>query len=175
MLFGTAYSGFTVLKLIRRCALIVQKLTPYENAPPAIAATSTHKAQRWSERDVVLITYGDQVRSVQQPGNTTEQETPLQAQLRFLQQWQLLQLINTIHFLPFFPYSSDDGFSVIDYRTVDPASGTWEDVRAIGNECQLMFDFVVNHVSQQSKWFQDYLAGWPPRSILYRSLTAARY
>ncbi|MGH7202614.1 MAG: alpha-amylase family glycosyl hydrolase, partial [Planctomycetaceae bacterium] len=105
----------------------------------------------WSERDIVLITYGDQVRS---PGRT-----PLAALDDFLRESGLAEVINTVHVLPFCPYSSDDGFSVIDYRAVDPHLGTWADVARLGGSFDLMFDLVLNHVSKHSRWFQEFLAG----------------
>ena len=61
--------------------------------------------------------------------------------------------INTIHFLPFFPYSSDDGFSVIDYGMIKKEFGNWNDVKLVGKDFKLMFDFVLNHVSSKIKWF----------------------
>jgi len=108
----------------------------------------------WDERDVVLITYGDQVRS---PGIHS-----LSALGLFLEEAGLDKLLSTIHLLPFFPYSSDDGFSVIDYCTVDPSLGDWSDIRRLGESYALMFDLVLNHVSRQSRWFADYLAGREP-------------
>lgn len=108
-------------------------------------------APRWTERDVTLITYGDQV---SQPG-----ESPLATLKRFLLERQLDRCINAVHLLPFCPYSSDDGFSVIDYRQIDSALGTWDDVRRLAEHFDLMFDLVLNHASQHSPWFQDYLAG----------------
>lgn len=108
----------------------------------------------WNERDVVLITYGDQVRD--------EVASPLAALKRFLQDESFDGLINTVHLLPCFPYSSDDGFSVIDYRKIDPALGDWDDVASLHESCELMFDLVLNHCSARSQWFQDYLAGHPP-------------
>lgn len=110
--------------------------------------------RNWDERDVVLITYGDQVRA--------EGEAPLQTLDRFLRQHQFDRVINAVHLLPFFPYSSDDGFSVIDYRQVDPNLGSWQDVRQLAGRFQLMFDLVLNHVSSQSDWFKNYLAGQQP-------------
>ncbi|MCJ7716495.1 MAG: alpha-amylase family glycosyl hydrolase, partial [Anaerolineales bacterium] len=64
--------------------------------------------------------------------------------------------------LPFFPYSSDDGFSIIDYKAVNPEIGSWEDLIRIRNCCQLMFDAVVNHISSQSDWFKFYLEDKDP-------------
>jgi sucrose phosphorylase len=111
------------------------------------------KADLWDERDVVLITYGDQVHA---PGSA-----PLQALRTFLNSTWLNDAISTVHLLPFFPYSSDDGFSVIDFREVDANLGTWEDVDALGRDFGLMFDLVLNHCSSQSRWFQSYLQQEP--------------
>ena len=63
--------------------------------------------------------------------------------------YHLDELINTVHILPFYPYSSDDGFSVIDYRRIDPALGLWEDVFELLPHYKLMFDAVINHISQE--------------------------
>ena len=63
--------------------------------------------------------------------------------------------------LPFFPYSSDDGFSVIDYTRVNPDFGDWSDIERLGQTFRLMFDAVINHISRQSEWFQAFLAGDP--------------
>ncbi len=108
----------------------------------------------WNERDVVLITYGDQIRR--------SDVSPLKALAAFLRGNRLCELINTVHILPFCPYSSDDGFSVIDYRQVDPQLGTWDDVAELGRSCSLMFDLVLNHCSRRSNWFEQYLSGREP-------------
>lgn len=109
-------------------------------------------AARVDERDVMLITYGG---SLNAPG-----ELPLQTLRRFLRR-HLRGVISAVHILPFFPYSSDDGFSVIDYTAVDPALGTWDDVRRLGDDFDLMFDLVINHVSAHSEWFRRFKAGDP--------------
>jgi glycosidase len=105
-----------------------------------------------TERDVILITYGDQVR---RPG-----EPPLRTLAAFLED-HLEGVVSGVHLLPFFPSSSDDGFAVIDYREVDPALGAWDDVERIGRRFDLMVDAVFNHVSARSRWFQGFLAGEP--------------
>lgn len=107
----------------------------------------------WDQRDVVLITYADQIQQTTQP--------PLPSLADFLRDHGLDQVISTLHLLPFYPSSSDGGFSVIDYRAVDPAFGTWDDVAQLGQQCDLMFDLVINHVSAQSDWFQEFLRGNP--------------
>jgi len=108
----------------------------------------------WNQRDIVLICYGDHVRS--------DDASPLHALRRFLADYQLRELISTVHLLPFFPYSSDDGFAVIDYRQVNPALGTWDDIRALAAEYHLAVDLVLNHVSSRSEWFQAYREGREP-------------
>src|SRR5574341_323574 len=105
-----------------------------------------------SERDSILITYGDMV---SEPG------VPPLATLGDFLSGHLGGAISTIHLLPFFPYSSDDGFSVIGYRQVDPQLGTWEDIEQVGQHFRLMFDGVINHISAQSDWFQGFLRDDP--------------
>jgi sucrose phosphorylase len=70
-------------------------------------------------------------------------------------------VITGVHILPFFPYSSDDGFSVVDYTAVNPDLGAWTDVERLGCNFRLMFDAVINHISAQSDWFRGFLAGDP--------------
>jgi glycosidase len=67
--------------------------------------------------------------------------------------------INTLHLLPFFPYSSDRGFSVVDYTRVNPELGTWEDIHRMGLDYDLMFDGVLNHCSSRSRMFRHFLNG----------------
>ena len=75
---------------------------------------------------------------------------------------ELADAVSGVHILPCFPYSSDDGFSVIDYQQIDPALGDWADVARLGGRYRLMFDFVANHISQHSAWFQAYRRGEAP-------------
>jgi sucrose phosphorylase len=72
------------------------------------------------------------------------------------------EVITCVHILPFFPYSSDDGFSIIDYREVRADLGTWNDIEAIAAEFDLMSDLVINHMSSQSQYFQQFLAQESP-------------
>jgi glycosidase len=108
----------------------------------------------WDERSVVLITYGDQVRG--------DGQAALEAQRQFLLDYELDKVIDAVHILPFFPYSSDDGFSVIDYRRVNPEVGDWSDVDLFGESFNMAFDFVINHCSRHNDWFQRYLKGEEP-------------
>ncbi|MBL8099600.1 MAG: hypothetical protein JNK81_10480 [Anaerolineales bacterium] len=101
-----------------------------------------------TEHDSMLITYGDQV----QRGN----EKPLQT-LKTFCEIHLDNIVNAIHILPFYPWTSDDGFSVVDYRQIDKKLGDWKDVSAFQLKFKLMFDAVINHISSQSDWFQKFL------------------
>ncbi len=103
---------------------------------------------RFTEKDVILITYGDLIRS---PG-----EKPLET-LHELSRTYLSGVFNTVHLLPFFPYSSDRGFAVMNFEEVDPNLGTWEDILSLKSDFKLMFDGVFNHVSSKSRWFQEFL------------------
>ena len=106
-----------------------------------------------TEKDSILITYADQFRASGRP--------PLESLNTFLQS-RLQDVISGVHILPFYPYSSDDGFSIIDYRRVAPDLGTWQDIARLGENFHLMFDLVANHVSTESEWFQNFLAGKQP-------------
>ncbi len=106
----------------------------------------------FSEKDVALITYGDSLQQADQ--------RPLQTLYRFACQY-LAGIVSHIHFLPFFPYSSDDGFSVIDFFTIDPDLGDWNDVAAFRANFNLMIDWVINHFSARSPWFDNYLKQRP--------------
>lgn len=112
----------------------------------------------WDESDVALITYGSTVQS--------PDEAPLKTLHRFLKD-HIGETIGTVHILPFFPYSSDDGFAVIDYLEVDTALGDWADIEAIAGDYRLMADLVINHGSSKSKWFQQFLSDEAPGKDYY--------
>jgi sucrose phosphorylase len=110
-------------------------------------------SEPFDQTDALLITYGDTFRD--------QDVAPLAALDRFATA-HLEGSVSGIHILPFFPYSSDYGFSVKDYLKVDTTLGTWEQIDALGSRFKLMFDFVLNHVSAEGEWFQAYLRGEPP-------------
>ncbi len=139
----TPLYGAQTASLVDRILARVGQFAP---APPPRQAC-------FSESDVLLITYGD---SLLMPDLT-----PLQSLHRFLDEY-LGGSVSGVHVLPFFPYSSDDGFSVIDYRAVSPVLGDWEDIRTLARDRRLMVDLVINHVSRESPWFAQYLADVPP-------------
>ena len=101
-----------------------------------------------SEKDTFLITYGDSL--------TKNDEKPLNVLNQFLNE-KLKGYINNVHILPFFPWTSDDGFSVVDYREIDPSLGSWKDVQEISKKFNMMYDAVINHISAESDWFKGFL------------------
>ncbi|MDH3308085.1 MAG: sugar phosphorylase, partial [Acidimicrobiia bacterium] len=125
---------------------------------------ATHEARpatvQWSENDVWLITYPDQFRR--------QGEAPLRTLDLFFRE-HLGDRLNGVHILPFYPWSSDDGFSVLDFEAVAPEYGTWTDVSAIAASGRLMVDAVINHMSAQSEWFRAFLAGEAPYTSFFRT------
>lgn len=106
------------------------------------------RKQGWDESDVVLITYADQF--------SAPNEKTLTTFSRFYNDF-LASAFPLVHFLPFYPWTSDDGFSVKDYHQVSPDYGDWHDIDALKISTRLMFDFVCNHMSAESEWFKGYL------------------
>ncbi|MDU0112264.1 sugar phosphorylase [Psychrosphaera aquimarina] len=107
-------------------------------------------ANHWSEKDMILITYGDSI--------IEADKKPLKTLASFMDNY-LDDKINSVHILPFFPYSSDDGFSVIDYSSVNESLGDWQDIEDIADKYKLMSDLVINHCSSRSAWFQNFIKG----------------
>jgi sucrose phosphorylase len=139
-LLNKIYGEETGTLALERIAPIIEKYT----------VKKSKKETYFSQEDVVLITYGDSLKK--------EGEAPLATLHEFANQY-LKGAISNVHFLPFFPYSSDDGFSVMDFFEIDPELGTWKEVASIGQGFELMFDYVVNHYSSKGQWFQNYLEG----------------
>jgi len=137
------YGESAAAQILPRVAALLRK-----HAASATPAEPHHRSRSLTERDALLITYPDQVR---EPG-----ARPLQTLTDFCET-HLRAVVSGIHLLPFYPWSSDDGFAVKDYFAVDPAFGTWEDVTRLGRSFDLMFDAVFNHLSVQGEWFQRFL------------------
>ena len=110
-------------------------------------------ANKWDQSNLVVITYGD---TITEPG-----KRPLETLHKFLCK-RLKGIATTVHILPFFPYSSDDGFSVIDYLKVDERLGDWDDIDAISKDFRPMVDLVINHCSAEGEWFRNYKQGKEP-------------
>ena len=96
----------------------------------------------WDQRDAVMITYGDSIKD--------HEIHPLVMLKRFVDQ-HLRDVVSALHILPFYPWSSDDGFAVLDYSSVNEALGSWEDIRGLDEHFDLMADLVINHCSSRSR------------------------
>lgn len=131
-------------------ALVDKVLDKYKGIP--------EKGEWISEKDSILITYGDSL--------YREGESGLKTLKSFLDEY-VQDAISTVHLLPMFPYTSDDGFSVVDYKKINPDLGDWEDVNALAKSYDLMFDAVVNHVSKSSTWFEKYLSQEAPYNTYF--------
>ena len=107
----------------------------------------------WSQKDALLITYGNSL--------VDGAHKPLDLLSDFLDTY-LDGTLNAVHILPFFPYTSDDGFAVSDFRSVNPQLGDWVDINRIAKDFTLMSDLVLNHVSSQGEWFNAYRQGQAP-------------
>ncbi|MGI9256150.1 MAG: sugar phosphorylase [Salinispira sp.] len=111
----------------------------------------------WNETDAFLITYGDTFL----PEKSAAKNTRSLPSLRKFAETYLQNVMSGIHILPFFPYSSDDGFSIVDFYKVNSELGTWEDISPIAREFRLMADLVLNHCSARGPWFKDFLNNSP--------------
>ncbi len=107
----------------------------------------------WDQGDVIVITYGDSV--------LCPDEKPLQTLKRFLDELGD-GLLTGLHILPFYPWSSDDGFAVLDYSSVNEALGDWSDIERLAWDYHLMADLVINHCSARSLWFENFIKGESP-------------
>lgn len=148
-LYGDLLAESYMPELARVCKVY------YAHKPPEMVEKERDfdPIERFTEEDVILITYGDIM-------HDEKESSPLTTLSKFCG-LHLKQAVNTLHILPFFPYSSDRGFSVVDFETVDPRLGTWADIEDLESRYQLMFDGVINHVSSKSHWFQEFLNGNP--------------
>ncbi|RBO83749.1 alpha-amylase family glycosyl hydrolase [Marinomonas aquiplantarum] len=124
---------------------------------PATESPRPHR-NLWDQSDVMLITYADTLRK--------KGEAPLETLHNFVKS-KLACCISAVHLLPFFPYSSDDGFSVMDYTTVNPSSGNWDHVSSLSEDFKVMGDLVINHCSSRSMWFENYKAGVEPGASFF--------
>lgn len=141
------------IDIAKRAYLEVERIMKVHHAYRSdLSEFEETKRKNFSEKDAILITYGDMI--------SGGGKTPLQNLKKFARKY-LKDCFNTIHILPFFPYSSDRGFSVTDFTAVDPRSGSWNDIVDLKEEFNLMFDAVFNHISSKSCWFINFLNGEP--------------
>ncbi len=134
---------------------LVEKVTDLATKAAGSIETGAASGSVWSEKDLLLITYGDSIR------DDSSDIAPIEVLDKFLSV-RALKALSGVHILPCFPYSSDDGFSVIDYKVIDPDLGDWSHVSKLGDNFDMMFDLVMNHISAHSEWFKQYKAGEAP-------------
>ncbi len=139
---------------IKYCLSETHKLLEKYDLKPAENSIPYDKV--WTHKDVILITYGDMV----QP-REGEPVSKLCMLHKFLKEY-VKDFISTVHILPFFPSSSDDGFSVVDYKRVDSRLGGWDNIEEMSKDFRLMGDLVMNHISRYSSWFKKYLKNLTP-------------
>jgi sucrose phosphorylase len=131
---------------------LAEELLTLMRLAPELQAPEPYR-NHWDQRDALMISYGDSL--------LKEGERPLQTLKRWLD-IHAEGLITGVHVLPFYPWSSDDGFAVTDYLRVDEKLGDWDDILSIGAKYDLMADLVINHVSSASEWFRNYCNGKDP-------------
>ncbi len=104
------------------------------------------KIKQKINKNAILITYANQIT------DSENKLSPILAQQKWLDE-NIDNALKTVHILPFFPFSSDAGFSVMSYKQVNPEFGSWEDINKFEQNWTLMFDLVVNHCSSKHHWF----------------------
>jgi len=114
---------------------------------------SRSSKSQWDERDIIAITYADTI--------LEHRKKPLVALKHFLDSY-LKNTVSAVHILPFFPFTSDDGFSVLNYSSVNESVGSWEHIETIAKDYHLMADLVINHCSARSQWFENFIKGVQP-------------
>lgn len=134
-------------ELAHQC-LLAMRLDQSSSEP----VSSLHN-ELWDQTSTIMITYGDSFLS--------PAEKPLITLKHFLDEY-CEGLINSVHILPFFPFSSDDGFSVMDFSVVNEGLGDWKHIESISDDYRLMADLVINHCSSRSLWFQNFIKGEGP-------------
>ena len=107
-------------------------------------------SENWNESDIFLISYGDSIVSAK--------DKKLKTLKNFVDEF-LKPHFSNIHILPFFPFDSDDGFSITDYKKVRDDLGNWEDISLLSKDYRVMADIVINHASKQSEYFQEFVRG----------------
>jgi sucrose phosphorylase len=134
------------------CNALAQDLLAIMRLEADVPAPPSHVNQ-WDQGDALVLSYGGSI--------LAPDEAPLQTLKHFLDRY-LQGRVSGVHILPFYPYSSDDGFSVLDYLSVNEALGDWEDIQAIADKYDLMADLVINHCSAGGEWFQNFLNNRDP-------------
>jgi len=161
---ATTFSGESACALlVDRITPLVQALYPNEDATELavklieVMGIDTENCQtplshqsHWNEQDIMLITYGDSI--------LKEGEKPLKT-LKNTLDFYLNESVSMVHILPYYPYTSDGGFAVSDYETINPDLGDWSDITELSLDYKIMADLVINHCSSEHPWFKAFEAG----------------
>ena len=97
-----------------------------------------------SQETFLLIAYADSIKN--------RNEIPLKIFQKFFKQ-NLKNFFEILHILPFYPASSDGGFSVTNHKSVNKDFGSWKDIKTFSKEVSIMADLILNHASIKSNWF----------------------
>lgn len=137
-------------------AAVVESLAErlFDLLQPYLHQSGEENWRKWNHDNILMITYGDSI--VSQDGRS-----PLTVLAEFLET-HLQDTITGVHILPFFPYTSDDGFAIVDYTKVNAELGDWPEVKRIAQHFNLMVDLVVNHISSKHVWVQQFQANEKP-------------
>ena len=111
------------------------------------------KKKNISEKTSLLISYADSI--------YLNKKSSISLFKTFFQK-KLKKYFNTIHFLPFYPSSSDSGFSVKDHYKIENKLGNWSDIKKISKSNDIMADLVINHSSARGLWFRNFLKDKKP-------------
>ena len=125
-------------------------VTGIEKLVERYAGYTGHCRSSWDEQDALLITYGDSLRKNNEPGLATLENFLLS---------RIKSRFSLVHVLPFYPWTDDDGFSVMDFRKVDTPLGDWENISSLAGKYRMVFDAVFNHVSKSSAYVKGHLNG----------------
>ena len=142
----------SILKKIYRQILTKQNIDLLKNEIVQLIEDFNKKNQvnkiNISEKTSLVISYGDNIYS--------SQSSSMKIFQKFFQK-NLEKLFDTIHFLPFYPSSSDSGFAVKDHYQIDKKIGNWSDLKKISKSKKIMADVVINHASARGLWFKNFL------------------
>ena len=127
----------------------------------ASSPSDAEPQSRWDETRCLLISYADSL--------SDGRKSPIACLGEFVET-HLDEVIDGLHILPFFPSTGDDGFSVMDYRAVDPRLGSWKDITKISASKKIMADVILNHASKSSNWFRQFVDGEAPGKDYFLSV-----
>ncbi|KGG04431.1 putative sucrose phosphorylase [Prochlorococcus marinus str. MIT 9321] len=149
-LLKTIYSNHTTEEINFISNQLLQILDDFSEKS---AYEEIREKERWNESHSVLITYAD---SIYKNGEATL------ITLRKLLSKHFGSLSKVVHILPFLKSTSDGGFAVSSYDSLEEKFGSWDDLKSISKNHDLMADLVLNHVSSSHPWVQQFIKSQEP-------------